>query len=606
MKGVDIIKKIVEDLPFQPGVYRMVNGQGHVLYIGKAKSLKKRVASYTELSKLPVRLQRMVCETASMEIVLCPTETQALLLENDYIKKYQPKYNILLKDDKSFPYIVFDESHEFPRFLKFRGHRKKGFIFFGPFPHVQDVLEIIDLLEKTFLLRSCSDHEFLNRSRPCLKYQIKRCSAPCVGLISQIEYGKRLQEIKEFFLSQGKDILDRLRFQIDQAREQMDYEKALFFRDRYSALQKIRLQQSFISSLMHSIDVIGYASCGDRLCLNVFFMRKGRNSGNKSFLIHNTLHNTFEEMIARFLLKFYEKNALPEEIIFGENREDFNEKQFIDVFEQLYHTKVRVVKAVRNIRQQMQIYAQKNAYYALEKALDRGVGNEEGVLQEWQALLQLENFPQRIEVYDNSHIQGQFPVGGMIVAGENGFMRPSYRKFYLSCKTGDDYAMMREVFFRRFQGAEKDIFPDIILLDGGKGQLNAVQEVLDTLTINVPLMAIAKGVERDKGEEILYSKLHPQGMRCDKKSPLLNYLQRLRDEAHRFVIGAHRQRRHRAIKVSQLDNVPFIGNKRKKLLLNHFGGLQAIREASLQELLKVEGINKRIAQTIHDYFQNTP
>jgi len=608
-KGLGTIRKQLKTLGAGPGVYRMIDSKGGVLYVGKAKNLKKRVVNYTRLSALPTRLKRMVALTHSMEFVTTHTEGEALLLEANLIKKLKPRYNVLLRDDKSFPYILLRDDHPWAQITKHRGAHKKNGEYFGPFAAVSAVNKTLNTLQKIFLLRSCSDSTFASRTRPCLLYQIKRCSAPCVGKISSDEYQGLVEDARAFLRSKKTDIQDRLARQMQAASEAKEYEKAASFRDRLQALTRIQAHQSVYARGLGDADVIAIAAIGGQTSIQVFFFRGGQNWGNRSYFPRHSKDEKKEAVLGAFISQFYANKPMPKLILVNTIPEG---RTLIEVaFSEKTDRVIKISKPQRGRRKDLVKEAEQNAVGALGRRLAENKAQTKilGLLAD---LFSIEGELERIEVYDNSHISGQNAVGGMIVSGPEGFIKNGYRKFNIRSKDlspGDDYGMMREVFTRRFSRLVKEDpdrgmgkWPDLVLIDGGKGQLGAALEIMEDLGIEeLPLVAISKGPDRNAGRE----QFHVQGQAAftlPPDSPELYFLQRLRDEAHRFAINAHRTRRRKTIYSSLLDEVPGIGPGRKRALLNHFGSASAVKGAGVKDLEAVKGISKAIAETIYGFF----
>ncbi len=601
--GVQTIRDYLKNLPVAPGVYRMISDRDDVLYVGKAKALKKRVASYTHFDRLPHRLQTMVSLTRRMEFITTHTEAEALLLEANLIKKLKPRFNILLRDDKSFPYILLRFDHDFPQLVKHRGRKKAKGIYFGPFPSAGDVNRTLSVLQKVFLLRNCPDTVFYGRSRPCLQYHIKRCTAPCVGLTSSEEYAEQVLGAQAFMEGKSRAVQDQLTEAMQKASENMAYEDAAQYRNRIQALTSIQARHD-INLDVGDADVIAIAQDKGVSCVQVFFYRGGRNLGNRSYFPRHGREETVTDILSAFIAQFYHNKAVPRQIVINQEIQDA--ALFEEAFSERVSYKVKVFCPQRGKFRKAIDFVQDNALQALERhlalsatrlALRRGVADSFG----------LDDPPSRIEVYDNSHISGTDMVGAMIVEGEGGFEKNSYRKFNIrQAAKADDYGMMREVLSRRFKhGLESENWPDLLLIDGGAGQLSACREALQELGIwdALNVVAIAKGEDRNAGRE----KFFIDGQKVFQlpiNDPVLHYLQRLRDEAHRFAIGAHRTRRSKKISASPLDDVPGIGAKRKKALLLHFGSAKAVSGAGVEDLAKVEGVSQALAQKIYDYFQS--
>jgi excinuclease ABC subunit C len=606
--GADVIREYVKKLPDTPGVYRMLSDKDDVLYVGKAKSLKKRVVSYTHASKLSFRLQRMVGQTRKMEFVHTHTEAEALLLESNLIKKLKPKYNILLRDDKSFPYIYVPSDHDFPQVMKHRGARKRQGQYFGPFASAGDVNRTIAILQRVFMIRNCTDGYFSNRSRPCLQYHIKRCTAPCVGKVSKAEYAEQLQEAQDFLEGKSRAIQERMVKAMSEASEAMDYEVAAQYRDRIRALSSIQAKQDINLDGMKNADVMALVQKEGKVCVQVFFFRSGRNLGNRSYFPRVSEDDVLEDVMGAFMAQFYENKPVPKEVLVSHMPVD--KALLEEALSSKVGAHVKLSKPSRGGRKRVLDFVEKNAKAALDRRLLEKEG-ESRLLEGVAKLFDLDEPPQRIEVYDNSHISGTHMVGAMIVAGPDGFQKNAYRKFNIKdADEADDYGMMREVFARRFKRAIKEQeegddsnWPDLVLIDGGKGQLSSCRAVLEDYGVldRVTLVAIAKGEDRNAGREQFFM-AGKAAFQLPLKDPVLYYLQRLRDEAHRFVIGAHRNKRQGAISGSPLDEISGVGGARKRALLHRFGSAKAVADAGVDDLTSVEGISKQLAQKIYDHF----
>jgi excinuclease ABC subunit C len=607
--GVKAIRNVLKTLPVRPGVYRMQDAKGDVLYVGKARALKNRVINYTQVTKLPKRLQRMVSQTRSMTIVTTRTEAEALLLEAQLIKRFRPPYNVLLRDDKSFPFILLREDHSFPQVRKHRGARRVKGQYFGPFASAGSVTSTLNALQKLFLLRSCSDSFFANRSRPCLLYQIRRCSAPCVGRISEQDYGELVADAKLFLAGKSTGVQARLGKQMAEAAEKQDFELAAVYRDRLRALTYIQGSQTVHAEGLGDGDIFALACKAGQMCIQAFFIRGGQNWGHRSFFPAHTNDVPEAEVLSGFLMQFYEEVPPPKRILVDR---DLPEAELIaEALSERAERKVEISRPVRGDRRKLVEQAKRNA----EEALDRRMAEsttQGKLLQELAEIFELPEPPKRIEVYDNSHIMGANATGAMIVAGPEGFRKNSYRKFNIKSgiTPGDDFGMMREMLERRFARLEKDDpdrssgeWPDLLLIDGGKGQLSAVCEVMEDAGVHdVPVVGVAKGPHHGReGREVFHL---PGGreLTLPVNSPLLFYIQRLRDEAHRFAIGTHRAKRAKSLTTSTLDEVPGIGPNRKRALLMHFGTARAVKGAALDDLERAPGISKAMARQIHDYF----
>ena len=606
--GVAAIREVLKTLPVRPGVYRMQDARGEVLYVGKARTLKSRVTSYTQVTRLPKRLQRMVSQTRSMTIVTTRTEAEALLLEAQLIKRFRPPYNVLLRDDKSFPFILLREDHAFPRVQKHRGARRIKGQYYGPFASAGSVTRTLNALQKLFLLRSCSDSFFANRSRPCLLYQIKRCSAPCVGRIDDDNYGELVAEAKEFLAGKSTGVQTRLSKHMAAAAEKQDYELAAVYRDRLRALTYIQGSQTVHAEGLGDADVFALACKAGTVSIQAFFIRGGQNWGHRAFFPAHTSDVPEAEVLSSFLVQFYEDMPPPKRILV--DRELSDRELLEEALSARAERKVVIEVPRRGSRRKLLEQATRNA----EEALDRRLAEtttQGKVLRELADTFELGDVPKRIEVYDNSHIMGTNATGAMVVAGPEGFLKNNYRKFNIkAAQTNDDFGMMREVLERRFARLEKEDpdrqsgeWPDLILIDGGKGQLSAVCEVMEDMGVHdLPVVGVAKGPHHGReGREVFHL---PGGreITLPVNSGLLFYLQRLRDEAHRFAIGTHRAKRAKSLTTSTLDEVPGIGPNRKRALLMHFGTARAVKGAALEDLEKAPGISQAMARQLYDYF----
>ena len=607
--GVAAISAALKTLSGSPGVYRMIDAEDHPLYVGKAKNLKKRVAAYTRPHRLPVRIQRMIAATVSVEFINTHTEVEALLLESNLIKKLKPRYNILLRDDKSFPYILLTGGSDWPQLIKHRGARSHPGEYFGPFASAGAVNRTLAALQRAFPLRNCSDSIFQSRTRPCLQFQIKRCTAPCVDLISRDDYAAIVGEARDFLTGHSRNMQKTLSDRMQQASDAMAYESAAIFRDRIKAMTQIQAHQDVNIAKLGDADIIAAADAGGRCCVQVFFYRAGQNFGNRTYFPSRTAGLPNDQVLASFLGQFYADKKPPPQVLVSEN---VPSKALIeDALAVRADRKVAVSRPVRGIKRKLIDHAVANAREALARRLAES-NAQHRLLDGVSEAFGLDGPPSRIEIYDNSHISGTKAVGGMVVAGPEGFIKGAYRKFNIRDKClspGDDYGMMREVMTRRFRRAlqedpdrQSGNWPDLLLIDGGIGQLGAVRAVLEELAVDdVPVVAISKGPDRDAGRE----RFHMNGRQSfimKPNDPVLYYLQRLRDEAHRFAIGSHRIRRSQSIAQSPLDEIPGIGGARKRALLHHFGSSRAVSEAGLADLKKVNGISGPLAKKIYDHF----
>ena len=612
--------------PSSPGVYRMIDAKGEVLYVGKAKSIKKRVMNYARPTAYDARIARMIVATVTLEFITTKTETEALLLEANLIKRLRPRFNVLLRDDKSFPYILITSDHWAPQILKHRGARTRRGHYYGPFANAGAVNRTINALERAFLLRSCSDSYFEARTRPCLLYQIKRCSAPCTGEIDFKGYGELVREANGFLSGRSQSVQKQLAAEMDKASGATDFERAAIYRDRLAALSAVQSHQGINPRTLEEADVFAVHQAGGYNCIEVFFFRTGQNWGNRAYFPKADRVLGPGEVLGAFLAQFYDDKPAPRIILVSH---DFEERDLLaDALTAKSERKVEVSVPQRGERKELVQHALANAREALGRKLAE-TSSQQKLLIELTETFGLSRAPRRIEVYDNSHIAGSNPVGAMIVAGPEGFRKNQYRKFNMRSEEltpGDDYAMMREMLQRRFKrllaeaprpsaddalAAEQNgtahfddeqPWPDLVLVDGGQGQLTAAQETLAALGVtDVPLVAIAKGSDRDAGRETFFM-AGKDPFRLPPRDPLLYFIERLRDEAHRFAIGSHRTRRKKDIREAGLQEIPGIGPTRKRALLRHFGTLKAIERASLSDLAQVPGINAETARKIYEFF----
>ena len=610
--GVAAIRNVLATLPTRPGVYRMQDARGEVLYVGKARALKNRVANYTQVSRLTKRLQRMVSQTRSMTIVTTNNEAEALLLEAQLIKRYRPPYNVLLRDDKSFPFILLRADHDFPRIQKHRGARRAKGNYYGPFASAGSVTQTLNALQKLFLLRSCTDGFFKTRDRPCLLYQIKRCSAPCVGRIDAPAYAELISDAKDFLGGKSTKVQAKLGVQMQAAAQAMDFELAAVLRDRLKALTFIQGSQAINADGVGDADIFAMACREGTIGIQAFFIRGGQNWGHRSFFPAHTNDVPEDEVMSAFLMQFYEEVPPPRNVFV--DRELVEGDVLAEAMAERAGFKVALSVPQRGVRRRLLDQAKRNAEEALERRNAEST-TQAKLLREVAELFELEGPPDRIEVYDNSHIQGTNALGAMVVAGPEGFRKGQYRKFNIKqAQTNDDFAMMKEVLTRRFARAQEENpdrevdrdgngWPDLVLIDGGKGQLSAAKAVLEDLGIeDVCMVGVAKGPHHGRDGREVFHLMDGRELTLPVNSPVLFYLQRLRDEVHRFVIGAHRDKRSKAIGASALYDVPGIGPARKKALLMHFGTARAVRNASLEDLQKAPGVSKAMAQGVYDFF----
>lgn len=607
-QGLAVLEAALPTLPTAPGVYRMLNAKGEALYVGKARSLRKRVTSYTQISRLPERLRRMVFETRSLEVVTTGSEAEALLLEANFIKRFRPRFNIVLRDDKSYPWLVITEDHPFPQIAKHRGERRKGASYWGPFASVWAVNQTLAALQRVFLLRSCRDTVFDTRSRPCLLFQIKRCAAPCVDRISQPDYAALVAEAKQFLSGETPSIQKRLATEMEAAAADLQFERAAALRDRIRGLTHIQGKDRVNLEGMGDADVIALHQAAGQSCVQVFFFRGGRNNGNRAFFLsHAKQDQSAEEVMGAFLGQLYEDLPPPPLLLLSH---DPPEAALIaEALAIKAGRRVELRRPQRGEKHEALEHAATNAREALERRMAEGTA-QAALLEGTASVFGLPGAPERIEIYDNSHIQGANAYGVMVVAGPTGFMKQGYRKFAIkTAATNDDFAMMREVFERRFGRALREDparagedWPDLVLIDGGAGQLSAARQIMEELGLDdLPLVAVAKGPDRDAGREWFHM-AGREPFQLPLRDAVLFYLQRLRDEAHRFAITTHRAGRSKALTRSELDEVPGVAAAMKRKLLNHFGSARGVRQAGLADLEACPGVGPALARRIHDHF----
>ena len=593
--GLEVLQKNVKIAPSKAGVYRMISKSGEVLYVGKAKNIKNRIVAYTHFEKLPTRLKRMVAQVDDMEFIIVENEAKALLLENELIKRFSPRFNVLLKDDKSFPMLMIDLNDEYPALRKFRGKKNDKCKYFGPFASALAVNQTLDFVQKAFMLRTCRDSVFKLRQRPCLLYQIKRCSAPCVGKISKDQYQKAVNETISFLEGKNTDIVEKLTEKMQIASENTDYEQAIILRDRIKAISTVLNGLNVEYADIKSADILGVAEQNDMFCIELFIVRNGQNCGNTTYFPKQTQGASKEEILEAFISEFYAYNIAPKEIYVPFITEDMS------FLEDALNSKI--VSFKKGNKAKLLERANANALAALERkiVLNSSIKNN---LIELQQVFGLPDIPKRIEIYDNSHIQGSYAIGAMVVANQEGFDKKAYRTFNIKNTeiAGDDFAMMKEVLKRRFDKLTKENKPDIILLDGGMGQLNAVYEALADYDLEgINIIAISKGPDRNAGKEFYHMK-SKESFSLEYRSALAFYMQTLRDEAHRFAIGTHRKKRAKSVFKSRLDEIEGIGAKRKRDLLMFFGSADDVAGAGVSDLQKVKGISKKTAEKIYNYF----
>ncbi len=603
--GKEIIKKELPLIPKLPGVYRMLNSKNEILYVGKAKNLTNRLKNYVSEKNHIIRTERMLSQTKKLEITTTSNESEALLLEANLIKKYKPKYNILLRDDKSFPFIFIGNKDKWPQIKRHRGKKNKEGFFFGPFASAGSANGTIKMIQKIFQLRVCDDTVFKNRKRPCLLYQIKRCSGPCVSYITEKEYGQTVKDAIEFVSGKSRKIQKNLSKQMEIASEELNFEKAVILRDKIKSLNIIQSSQRINEANLVEADVVaGYKESG-KTCIQVFFYRSKQNWGNQAFFPKHDPDENLKEILNSFISQFYENKSAPKSIIINE---EIKEKSLIEkTLSKKENKEINISIAKKGSKLKVINQAIKNAKDSLKRKLYESQNNKD-LFDKVTKKFNLETIISLIEVYDNSHIQGTDSVGALIAFGEEGFIKKRYRKFNIKIEQNeqDDYGMMREVLNRRFKKAvqEKDnylTFPDLVLIDGGKGQYSSSRETINELGLHdIPIIAIAKGKFRNSGNETFFH--NGKKFKFLKNDPTLFFLQRLRDEAHRFAISAHRAKRKKNISRSLLDQIQGVGSGRKRALLNHFGSARAVESASLDEIKSVEGVEEKVAKKIYNFF----
>ncbi len=610
-RGVDAIAAEIAALPAAPGVYRMLDGAGTALYVGKAKNLRKRVAAYTRPGRLPPRLHRMVARTEAVAVITTHTEAEALLLESNLIKEEKPRYNILMRDDKSYPHILLTADHAWPQLVKHRGARNRKGRYFGPFASAGAVNRTLTVLQKAFPLRSCSDAMFAGRSRPCLQYQIKRCTAPCVGRIDAEDYAAIVAEARAFLEGRASDLQRCLSREMEAASRALEFETAAVYRDRIRALSEIQAHQDVNVSALGDADIVALAQQAGQICIQVFVFRSGQNYGNRTCFPVRARDHPPERVMAAFLGQFYSDKPPPPLVL--ASVAPSGEALLGEALSIRAGRRVAVETPRRGTRRKLMENALANARESLGRRLSESAAQRR-LLEAAAETFGLDAAPRRIEIFDNSHISGSHPVGAMVVAGPEGFRKSAYRRFNIrspDIAAGDDYAMIREVLRRRFVRARRedpdrrgDGWPDLVLVDGGPGQLSAARETAEELGLaDLPLIGIAKGPDRDAGRE----RFHMAGrapFMLPPGDPVLYFVQRLRDEAHRFAVGSHRKRRARAATASRLDEISGVGARRKRALLNHFGSAAGVARAGLADLETVEGISRTVAKRVYDHFRN--
>ena len=603
--GKDIIKKEIPLIAKLPGIYKMLNEKNEVLYVGKAKNLPNRLKSYVSEKNHIIRTERMLSQTRKLEVTTTSNESEALLLEANLIKKYKPRFNILLRDDKSFPFIFISNKEKWPQIKKHRGKKDKEGFFFGPFASAGSANWTIKMIQKIFQLRICDDTVFKNRERPCILYQIKRCSGPCVNFIHENDYKKSVDDAIDFVSGKSRKIQKSLSAQMETASDELDFEKAAILRDRIKSLNIIQSSQRINEANLVEADVIaGYKESG-KTCIQVFFYRSKQNWGNQAFFPKHDPDENLSNIINSFVTQFYENKSVPVNIILSE---DIKEKLLIEkTLSKKENKQISISVAKKGSKLKVINQALKNAKDSLNRKIYESQNNKD-LFENISQKFDLESNINLVEVYDNSHIQGTDSIGALITFGEEGFIKKRYRKFNIKIKNNeqDDYGMMREVINRRFKRAiqEKDNYltmPDLILIDGGKGQYSVVRETMNELGLHeIPVIAIAKGKLRNSGNETFFH--NGKEFKFEKNDPTLFFLQRIRDEAHRFAISAHRAKRKKGLKKSLLDQISGIGSIRKRALLNHFGSARAVESASLDEIKSVEGVEEKVAKKIYNFF----
>jgi len=607
--GHEVIRAYLRTLDGSPGVYRMLDAQARVLYVGKARNLRARVSSYARPTGHTGRIARMIGETASMMFLTTATETEALLLEQNLIKQLKPRFNVLLRDDKSFPNILVTRSHDFPMIKKHRGAKKEKGAYYGPFASAGAVNRTLAVLQRVFLLRNCSDSMFETRTRPCLQYQIKRCTAPCVGKISAADYAGQVKDAERYLAGKSTDIQEKLAREMAEASGAMEFEKAAALRDRIKALTQVQTAQGINPRTVTEADVIALNLENGQACVQVFFIRGGQNWGNRDFYPRVGADVEEAEVLEAFMGQFYDTKDPPRQIILSHGIE--NDDLMHQALSDKLGRQVEILVPRRGEKAELVDGALRNARESLARKMAE-TATQAKLLRGLAEAFELERAPERIEVYDNSHIQGAHAVGAMIVAGPEGFMKSQYRKFNIKgddLTPGDDFGMMKEVLTRRFKRLlkedperEKGLWPDLLLIDGGAGQVSAVASIMREMGVrDIDMVGVAKGVDRDHGKEEFH-RVGRRVMALRRNDPVLYFVQRLRDEAHRFAIGTHRAKRARAVGATPLDEVPGVGAARKRALLAHFGSAKAVSRAALADLRAVEGVSEALAQKVYDFF----
>ena len=604
-QGKKIIKDKIPLIPKNPGVYRMISKKGEILYIGKAKNIPNRLKSYVTESNLPIRTERMLSLTKNLEVTTTSNESEALLLEANLIKKHKPRYNILLRDDKSFPYIYIGHKDKWPQLTKLRGKKSRDGYYFGPFASIGSANWTIKILQKIFHLRVCDDTVFKNRERPCILYQIRRCSGPCVGHIDENNYKKTVDDAIDFISGKSRKIQKTLSKDMELASKELDFEKAAIARDRIKALTQIQTSQKINQTNLNEADVVSIYKESGKTCVQVFFFRSKQNWGNQAFYPKHDSDDSIKDILTSFLSQFYENKTIPSLVI---TNIDVKDPKLLEKAFSTKEDKNVTIKKAKNYNEiNISKLAEKNAKQALTQKIYQTESNN-NLIDNLTKKFDLNNNINLIEVYDNSHIQGSDSVGALICFSNEGFVKKRYRKFNIKNTNikNDDYGMMKEVLFRRFSKAIKEksgslSLPELVIIDGGKGQYTVSREILNELGLHdLPILAVAKGKNRNAGEEKIFHENKEYNLQ--KNDPLLFFIQRLRDEAHRFAISTHRSKRKKNLSKSLLDQIEGVGKRRKRALLNHFGSARAVESASFEDLKNVEGIEDSIAKKIYDYF----
>ena len=609
LSGHQLIQSYLKTLDTSPGVYRMLDAQSRVLYVGKARNLRARVSNYARMTGHTHRISRMITETASMMFLTTRTETEALLLEQNLIKQLKPRYNVLLRDDKSFPQILVTKTHEFPMIKKHRGAKREKGNYYGPFASAGAVNRTLAQLQRAFQLRNCTDSMFESRTRPCLQYQIKRCTAPCVDYIAKDDYMAQVSDAERYLSGRSTEIQEKLAQQMHEASDQMEFERAAALRDRIKALTQVQTSQGINPRTVSEADLIALHMEKGQACVQVFFIRAGQNWGNRDFYPRVMSDISEAEVMEAFIGQFYDNKEPPKQLILSHAIENNDLMQ--DALGEKLGRKVEILLPQRGEKAELINNALRNARESLARKMSEAA-TQAKLLKGLEEAFTLPASPQRIEVYDNSHIQGAHAVGAMIVAGPEGFMKNQYRKYNIKgdeLTPGDDFGMMKEVLKRRFkrllkedEDRSKGLWPDLLLIDGGAGQVSAVAEIMQEMAVeDIPMVGVAKGVDRDHGKEEFH-RTGKRPMALRHNDPVLYFIQRLRDEAHRFAIGTHRAKRAKTVGATPLDEVPGVGANRKRALLTHFGSAKAVSRAHLADLRSVDGISNALAQKIYDYF----